>query len=219
LYFGTPVVLLSTANENGSFNLAPISSAFWLGWRCIIGLSSFSKTSENLMRTKECVINLPSVNEVEYVNRLALTTGRDPVPERKYQRGYRYHQDKFALAGFTPQASLAVTPPRVMQCPVQLEAKLEDAHSIAADDEQQRGRLFTYELRIVRVHLHESILMDGHRNRVDPDKWKPLIMSFQQFYSLTPRVHTSTLAQVPEEFYQTPDMERAKKYHEFSTTS
>jgi flavin reductase (DIM6/NTAB) family NADH-FMN oxidoreductase RutF len=205
------VVLLSTTNENGSFNLAPISSAFWLGWRCIIGLSSFSKTSENLMRTKECVINLPSVNEVGYVNRLALTTGRDPVPERKYQRGYRYCQDKFELAGLTPQASLAVTAPRVMQCPVQLEATLEAAHSIAADDEQQRGRLFTYELRIVRVHLHDSILMEGHQNRVDPDKWKPLIMSFQQFYGLTPRVHASTLAQVPEEFYRTPDMESAKK--------
>jgi flavin reductase (DIM6/NTAB) family NADH-FMN oxidoreductase RutF len=26
LYFGTPVVLLSTENENGSFNLAPMSS-------------------------------------------------------------------------------------------------------------------------------------------------------------------------------------------------
>jgi flavin reductase (DIM6/NTAB) family NADH-FMN oxidoreductase RutF len=27
LYFGTPVVLLSTENENGSANLAPMSSA------------------------------------------------------------------------------------------------------------------------------------------------------------------------------------------------
>ena len=31
LYFGTPVVLISTQNENGSYNLAPMSSAFWLG--------------------------------------------------------------------------------------------------------------------------------------------------------------------------------------------
>src|SRR6202042_1082484 len=34
LYFGTPVVLISSANEDGSANLAPMSSAFWLGWRC-----------------------------------------------------------------------------------------------------------------------------------------------------------------------------------------
>ena len=31
LYFGTPVVLLSTVNPDGSPNLAPISSVFWLG--------------------------------------------------------------------------------------------------------------------------------------------------------------------------------------------
>lgn len=30
LYFGTPVVLLSTENEDGSFNLAPMSSAWAL---------------------------------------------------------------------------------------------------------------------------------------------------------------------------------------------
>ena len=38
LYFGTPVVLISTLNPDGSANLAPMSSIFWLGWRCMIGL-------------------------------------------------------------------------------------------------------------------------------------------------------------------------------------
>jgi hypothetical protein len=37
LYFGTPVVLLSTENENGTFNLAPMSSAWALG-HAIVGL-------------------------------------------------------------------------------------------------------------------------------------------------------------------------------------
>ena len=31
LYFGTPVVLISSVNEDGTYNLAPMSSAFWLG--------------------------------------------------------------------------------------------------------------------------------------------------------------------------------------------
>lgn len=31
LYFETPVVLISTVNEDETYNLAPISSAFWLG--------------------------------------------------------------------------------------------------------------------------------------------------------------------------------------------
>ena len=60
LYFGTPVVLISTRNEDRSLNLAPMSSAFWLGWRCVLGLAATSKTPENMRRTKECVLNLPS---------------------------------------------------------------------------------------------------------------------------------------------------------------
>ena len=46
LYFGTPVVLISSENEDGSANLAPMSSAFWLGWRCILGLNAASKTTQ-----------------------------------------------------------------------------------------------------------------------------------------------------------------------------
>jgi len=81
LYFGTPVVLVGTSNVNASYNLAPISSVFWLGWRAMIGISAYSKSAENLLRTRECCLNLPSVREVGAVNRLALTTGSDPVPE------------------------------------------------------------------------------------------------------------------------------------------
>ena len=54
LYFGTPVVLISTVNEDGSYNVALMSSAFWLGWRCMLGLASVSQTTKNMLRTKEC---------------------------------------------------------------------------------------------------------------------------------------------------------------------
>ena len=50
LYFGTPVVLIGSCNEDGSYNVAPISSIFWLGWRCVIGISAFSKTTQNIIR-------------------------------------------------------------------------------------------------------------------------------------------------------------------------
>ncbi|MBV8633873.1 MAG: flavin reductase family protein, partial [Burkholderiaceae bacterium] len=30
LYFGTPVVVIGTQNEDGTPNLAPMSSVFWL---------------------------------------------------------------------------------------------------------------------------------------------------------------------------------------------
>ena len=84
------------------------------------------------------------------------------------------------------------------------------AHGIAEDDEAVRGRLMNLEVRIQRVHLDESIVLAGHANRVDPDKWRPLIMSFQHFYGLGPRVHDSALATVPEALYRSPDVDRAR---------
>src|SRR5215216_4998536 len=106
LYFGTPVVVLSTVNEDGTPNLAPMSSAFWLGWRCMLGLGSKAKTAQNMLRTRQCVLNLPAVNH------LALTTGSNPVPAYKEKKGYRYVPDKFGISGFTPVASETVAPPR-----------------------------------------------------------------------------------------------------------
>ena len=171
LYFGTPVVLISTVNEDGSFNLAPMSSAFWLGWRCVLGLAAASKTPQNMARTGECVLNLPSAALAGMVDRLALTTGSDPVPEGKLRRGYRYERDKFGLSGFTATPSETVSAPRVRECPVQLEAVVEAVHGLARDDMVLRGRTNVIEVRIQRVHVDETIVMDGEPNRIDPDKW------------------------------------------------
>ena len=45
LYFGTPVVVVSSLNEDGTTNLAPISSAWWLGWTCVLGFGVLVLTS------------------------------------------------------------------------------------------------------------------------------------------------------------------------------
>jgi hypothetical protein len=56
--------------------------------------------------------------------------------------------------------------------------------------------------------------MDGSDKRVDPDKWRPLIMSFQKFYGLGDQVHSSRLATIPEILYHSPDMEKTRKRFE-----
>lgn len=211
LYFGTPVVLVSTLNEDQTCNLAPFSSIFWLGWRCMLGFAALSQTPQNILRTGECVLNLPSENEVAAVNRLALTTGSKPVPESKLRKGYSHVSDKFGHAGLTPVSALTVSAPRVQECPVQLEAVVAGTHNFAADDPKLRGFIVCIELRIQRVHVEERVLLDGVSNRIDPDKWRPLIMSFQNFYGLGPQLQTSRLATVPESLYRTPDIERARE--------
>jgi flavin reductase (DIM6/NTAB) family NADH-FMN oxidoreductase RutF len=93
-----------------------------VGLECMLGLGQMGQTSDNLIRRRDCVINLPSEDLVTHVDRLALTTGKNPVPERKRQWGYRYERDKFGIAGFTPVESQSVAPPRVLECPIQMRA-------------------------------------------------------------------------------------------------
>nr|SBO95957.1 FIG00456133: hypothetical protein [Nonomuraea gerenzanensis] len=204
LYFGTPVVLISSSNEDGTPNLAPMSSAFWLGWRAMLGLGARSKTAANLRRTRECVLNLPSDALAAAVDRLALTTGSDPVPERKYERGYRHVGDKFGHAGLTAVPSEVVAPPRVGECPVAMECVVEAVHPVGD------GGVLGFEVRVVRVWAHEEIRLAGTDDHIDPDAWRPLIMSFQKLYGLGQQVHPSRLASIPERLYRTEDLDRAR---------
>jgi flavin reductase (DIM6/NTAB) family NADH-FMN oxidoreductase RutF len=202
LYFGTPVVLVSSENEDGTPNLAPMSSAWWLGRSCLLGFGSRSKTPQNISRTRECVLNLPSVDQVAAVDRLARLTGSNPVPPHKQAMGYRFEGDKFGAAGLTAVGSSEVGPPRVAECPVQLEAALIDSYPLAANDPARRGYLTALEVQIRRVHIAEEILMEGQSDRIDPTRWRPLIMSFCEFFGLGPRLHPSRLAEIPESAYR-----------------
>lgn len=193
LYFGTPVALISSMNADGSPNLAPMSSVWWLGWSCMLGLGQMGQTSENLTRTRECVINLPSVDQVANVDRLAMTTGRDPVPELKQRWGYRHEARKFTRAGFTPQPSDAVTPPRVRECPVQMEGIVYDVRPFGKNVSAN-----AFEVHIVKLHVDESLLVPGNdpaRPHIDPEKWRPLLMSFCRFFGTGEEVHPSRLAE------------------------
>jgi flavin reductase (DIM6/NTAB) family NADH-FMN oxidoreductase RutF len=220
LYFGTPVILNSSLNEDGSFNLAPISSVFWLGWRCMLGFEAVSQTAKNIIRTGECVINLPTMDQVDAINRLSRTTGSNPVPDGKAKRGYRYESDKFGTAGLTPMTSETVAPPRVLECPIQLEAMLARVNSVMVDeyDYSQHDRsaectlegITCLEMRVQRVHVAPSLLMEHDENRIDPDLWRPMIMSFCRYYGLGPEIAASKLAEIPEEQYRSPDIDRAR---------
>jgi len=211
LYWGTPVVLISTTNEDGTSNLAPMSSAFWLGWRCILGLDASSKNTENLLRTGECVLNLASPAQVGHVDRLARLTGSNPVPAAKQMRNYAHEKNKWEISGLTPVASETVRAPRALECPVQMEAVLAATNGFMADDPMWKVGIKVFEVRIQRVHVHPELLMDGSTDRIDPDKWSPLIMKFQKFYGCTTeQLHPSRLGEIPEVSYLSPDVERAR---------
>jgi len=183
LYFGTPVALVTTLDERGAANITPMSSVWALDDRLVLGLSGQGQGCANLLRGGEAVVNLPDPPLHAAIERIARTTGRAPVPDYKQALGYRHEADKFALGGFTRAASHVVAPPRIAQCPLQLEARLLHARrsTPGADDDAHDPGFLVIELAVVHVHAHPTIVLDGSRH-IDTSRWSPLLYVFRHYF-------------------------------------
>ena len=184
LYFGTPVALVSSLNEDGTTDLAPISSFWALGWTMTLGLLSETKTAENFERRRECVVNLPSPKMWKQVEKLAPLTGKNPVPELK-KKQFHFEPKKFEAAELTPLASDIVKPMRAKECPVHMEARVTALHKLSGSKIEELGGGFAAEIEIVRVHVEKKFVLKD--NYVDPEKWSPLIYNFRHYFRLADR--------------------------------
>ena len=194
LYFGTPVALVSSLNEDESPNLAPISSFWALGWTMTLGLLAQTKTLENLRRRPDCVVNLPSPEMWRQVEAIAPLTGQNPVPEDKADK-FRFEKDKFGAGAFTPWPSEVVSAPRVKECPVQMEAILRKIHDLEGDSRlRQLGGGAAVEVEIIRVHVRQDFVLK--ENHIDPEKWQPLIYNFRHYFGLGEELGTTFRAEV-----------------------
>jgi len=99
-YRGT-LVILATENEGGTTNISPMSSAFWLALRCVLGLGGASKCTANIFRTKQVVLNLPTEDLVIRMSTPSLARPALMVPPWKVSPGYRHVKDKFIDLGLT----------------------------------------------------------------------------------------------------------------------
>ena len=176
LYFGTPVVLLTTLQEDGTSNITPMSSAWALGNRIILGLGEGGQGLANLRRHKECVVNIPSPDLWPQVEVLAPLTGANPVPAHK-KGVFRYEKDKFAASGLSAIPSHRVAPSRIAECPLQIEASVVNLRVTGEDT-----RFAIIETEAVLIHAHERIIIDD--THIDPLKWSPLIYNFRHYFGL-----------------------------------
>ena len=191
LYFGTPVVLLSTENADGTFNLAPMSSAWALGQVIVLGLGAEGQTARNLRHRGGLVINVPAPAQWEAVERLAPLTGRSPVPEDK-RGAFRFEPEKFAAAGLRPEPSQLVRPPRVAECPLQLEARAADVRA------SLEGDFHIVQAEVLRVHADPRIVVPGTQH-VDPQRWSPLIYNFRHYFGLGAELGYTFRSQTPHQ--------------------
>jgi len=182
LYVGTPVALITTCNEDGTANISPISSAWALMDRFVCGMSSFSQCHENTLREMECVINFPSASLWSSVEKIARSTGRNPVPPHKVKIGYEYVKDKFALSGLTPISSETVKPPRINECPIQIEGKVVATHGPGGEWPSERPETFSIvEVLVTKIHAHENIIVP-ESDYIDTNHWQPLLYVFRHYF-------------------------------------
>ncbi|MBS0294725.1 MAG: flavin reductase family protein [Proteobacteria bacterium] len=173
LYVGTPVVLISTLNPDGTANLAPNSSVFALGDRLTLGVGMGWRTFENLEREREAVLNFPDARLWPQVERLAGLTGQDHPPA--HAPSFECVKDKFGRAGLTPIPSETVGPPRVDECPIQAEVEVLAIHPAAPGED-----VAYVETCWRRVHVHERLSVAGTQ-RIHPARWDPLFYIFRHY--------------------------------------
>lgn len=194
LYFGNPVALSCSLNEDDTANLAPISSFWALGWTMTLGLLMETQTLKNLEKRLECVINIPSPDLWRQVEALAPLTGQNPVPADKREK-FSFVKDKFAAGSFTTLPGERVAVPRVKECPVQLEAIARAIHPLAGEPRLHKlGGAASVEVEILRVHVRRDFILKEHY--VDPAKWQPLIYNFRHYFGLGEELGSTFRAEV-----------------------
>lgn len=83
-----------------------------------------------------------------------------------------------------------------------MEAELVAVNEISQDEESKRGFFLGLEVKILRVHAEENVLQAGVPDKVDADRWRPLMTVFQHLYGLSTRLQPSRLAEIDEEKYR-----------------
>lgn len=189
LYFGTPVVLISTRNPDGTTNLAPMSSAWWLGYYAMLGMGTSSQTVKNLVDRPELVLNLVDPAMVAALDRIALLTGSAEMSDAKRARGYRFEPDKFAAAGLTRTPGAVTGLDAVEESPITLEGRIEAIHPIGGPSEH----LCALTMKVEQVQVHDDLLMSNDRY-IDPLRWDPLIMKFTEYFAGGAPAYESSLA-------------------------
>jgi len=179
LYFGTPIALVTTLNADESPNIGPMSSVWALGYTVVMGWENTAHTLANLERERECVVNLADETLVEQVETLAPLTGSNPPAAHKAGK-FHFEPRKFDAAGLTEQESETVKPPRIAECPLQLEAKITAIHDPATRPDGAYFRIA--EAQVQRVHAFSGVVKPG-TSHVDPGQWRPLLYVFRHYFS------------------------------------
>lgn len=149
-----PIAWVSSLSEDGQGNLAPFS--FFNGVAVMPPTLAFTvaygdgerlekDTYNNLIATRECVVNIVTDETVEAMS----NTSKPLAPEI----------DEFEFAGLSPIPSLIVSPPRVQESPIQFECTLNQVVRL----ENDLGRSDLMICNIVYIHVDDSVYLGDYK--------------------------------------------------------
>ena len=165
IVYPTPVFIVGTYDKDGRPNAM---NAAWAGICCSsppcvsIALRKATYTYGNIVEQKAFTVSIPSQDFVREADYFGIATGRT--------------EDKFLIAGLTPEKSDLVNAPYVKEFPLSLECKL--LHTL------EIGLHTQFIGEILDVKAEENVLGDDGLPQIE--KIKPLIFSpsNQSYYGL-----------------------------------
>jgi flavin reductase (DIM6/NTAB) family NADH-FMN oxidoreductase RutF len=143
ILYPVPAVMVSC----GTGDRANIITLAWVGTVCseppMVGIGVRpSRYSHGLLEdVGEFVVNLPTAEQVEWVDHCGMVSGREA--------------DKWADCGFTPVSASEVAVPLIGECPVNIECRVQETLSLGSHD------LFIGE--VLAVQVDESVLDENDR--------------------------------------------------------
>lgn len=144
-----PIGWISSCSADGVLNLAPYSFFNAFNYMPpLIGFASigYKDTVRNIAQTREFVWNLATRELAEAMNTTCAAVG----PE----------VDEFALAGLTPEPSMAVAVPRVQESPVAFECRLTQIVQLQGADGTLVDTWLTLG-EVVAVHIDPDLIRHG----------------------------------------------------------
>ena len=159
LYFGTPVALISSLNEDGETNLAPISPFSDVGWTVSAGLLDETRDSDKQSAGPECAWLICMLCPVGTREEFEPLKGKDPVPELKTKQ-FHFEPEKFDAARSRRLAAKLVKAARAEECPVPVgSASASDARD-GRDGLEELGGGVAAEVEVVRVHVASNLVIE-----------------------------------------------------------
>lgn len=176
-----PIAWITTINSNESINLAPFSFFSIVSNQIpLISISINRKdtvlkdSAENILRTKEAVIHIPSINDLESMNATAASHPKN--------------QSELDLINYNLLKSSSFQTPALKEPKIRLETKLYQHIEIKDRDSKLVSDLFL--MWVDTIHIDEEIY-DEKNNYILQEKLQVLARLGGNYYSSSDNFHTA----------------------------